>query len=95
MSLQGVITTTMHSRNVRNGTPQPSDKQSDVEYSNISLNVLEVLRNLAFVSTRFGYATFDEWNFVYLASIDLLSASPAEASDFVDSHLPSIQSMCT
>jgi len=57
------------------------------------LNVLEILRDLAFVSARFGYASFDEWNFVYLASIDLLSASPAHASEFVDSHLPGIHSL--
>lgn len=44
------------------------------------------------MSARFGYASFDEWNFVYLASIDLLSASPAEASVFVDAHLPSMYS---
>jgi hypothetical protein len=61
---------------------------ADIEYSNLSLKLLEILRNLAFVSTRFGYASFDEWNFVYLASIDLLCASPPQAMAFIDTHLP-------
>src|SRR5271170_1886093 len=61
---------------------------ADLEYSNISLKLLEILCNLAFVSTRFGYASFDEWNFVYLASIDLLCASPAQAVVFVNAQLP-------
>ena len=51
---------------------------ADLEYSNLSLKLLEILRNLAFVSARFGYASFDEWNFVYFASIDLLCGSPPQ-----------------
>jgi hypothetical protein len=76
MSLQGVIANLMHARNLG--------------YADISLKVLDILRHLAFVSTRFGYASFDEWNFVYLASLDLLSSSPTQATSFVQNYHPSI-----
>jgi hypothetical protein len=76
MSLQGVITNLMHSRNF--------------DYADISLRILDVLRQLAFISTRFGYASFDQWNFVYLASIDLLSSNPSQAISFVQNYNPSI-----
>jgi hypothetical protein len=49
---------------------------------------LHILRNFAFISTRFGYSTFDEWNFVYLASIDLLSSFPKQVSSFLETRIP-------
>lgn len=65
-----------------------------VEYSSVALTILEILGNLGFVSARFGYSAFDEWNFVYLASIDLLSSNPFEATLFVDRHMPGILTVC-
>lgn len=52
--------------------------------------ILEILRKLAFISARFGYSAFDEWNFVYLASIDLLSSNPLQTTQFVERHIPGI-----
>lgn len=86
MSLQGIITKVMHSSKLGHGNHHVS--MSDTEYVTISGKVLEVLRNLTFISTRVGYSTFDEWKFVYLGSIDLLSSSPIKASMFVEKYVP-------
>ena len=61
---------------------------TDVESANLSLLILEIMKNLAFVSVRFGYSAFDEWNFVYFASIDLLSFNPPKAITFLEKHIP-------
>jgi hypothetical protein len=55
--------------------------------SHPALQVLHILRTLAFVSLRFGYAAFDEWNFVYLASVDILAAHPRQAAIFVENNI--------
>ena len=88
MSLQGVITTLMFSNKFQNGNYSKCVLTYLLEYSSMSLTILEILQNLAFVSARFGYSAFDEWNFVYLASIDLLSANPLQAALFIDRHIP-------
>src|SRR5947209_9896911 len=44
----------------------------------VTMEILEILRCLAFVSTRFGYSAFQEYNFVYLSSIDILASHPTQ-----------------
>jgi len=61
---------------------------SNLDFANISIEILEILGNLAFISARFGYSAFDEWNFVYLAAIDLLAAYPLESASFIQKHVP-------
>lgn len=88
MSLQGVITNLIHSGNLRKSSALLI--QPDVGCMDMSVEVLEILRTLAFISARFGYSAFDEWNFVYLASIDLLTASPLQSAAFILKHVPGI-----
>jgi hypothetical protein len=54
---------------------------------------LNILQNLTFISTRFGYSAFDEWNLVYLASVDLLSPFPEQVSSFLQSRIPGAVSL--
>jgi|SRR6266496_63480 len=66
----------------------PNRISFNTEYPNMSLIILEILKNLAFVSARFGYSAFDEWNFVYLSSIDLLSSNTPQATTFIEKQIP-------
>jgi hypothetical protein len=86
MSLRGVITNLIHSSAVGNGTH--SESHSDPEYAGITFEILEIFGNISFITARFGYASFDEWKFVYLASIDILSAYPIQATHFLERHIP-------
>lgn len=52
------------------------------------MEILEILRCLAFVSTRFGYSAFQEYNFVYLSSIDILASNPNQTMTFIQRHIP-------
>src|ERR1700738_2291982 len=70
-SLQGVITNIMHSRLKQNGS---SSQNINLEFAEMAAQVLEILRTVAFISVRFGYTGFDEWNFIYLSSVDIISA---------------------
>ena len=87
MSLQGIITNLMHSC-AHSGSPQHL-MNIEIDPSVVSFEILEILGHLAFVSVRFGYSAFDAWNFVYLASIDILSAFPAQVIILLNKHIPS------
>jgi len=89
MSLQGVITNLIHNTNLRKSSALLA--QSDLDCVDMSAEILEILRTLAFISARMGYSAFDEWNFVYLASIDLLTASPPQSAAFILKHVPGIR----
>jgi hypothetical protein len=89
-SLQGVITNIMHSRLKQNGS---SSKSIDLEFAEMAAQVLEILRTVAFVSVRFGYRAFDEWNFIYLSSVDIISAYPLHATSVIEKQIPDIQSL--
>jgi hypothetical protein len=52
------------------------------------MEILSILRSLAFVSTRFGYSAFQEYNFVYLSSIDILSSHIPQSITFIKRHIP-------
>jgi hypothetical protein len=56
----------------------------------VTMEILSILRSLAFVSTRFGYSAFQEYNFVYLSSIDILSFSIPQSITFIKRHIPSL-----
>jgi hypothetical protein len=88
MSLEGVITHLMHSTQFQNGIP--SFFIIDVEYGNMASKLLDILGNLAFISTPLGHSSFDVWNFVYLASIDLLSPDPLKSNIWIERHIPGI-----
>ncbi|KAM3416205.1 hypothetical protein BST61_g7811 [Cercospora zeina] len=49
----------------------------------ISQQVLHVLRNTYFVTTRQGMSTFSQYNFVYFTAMDILSQYPAEVEAFL------------
>jgi len=54
----------------------------------MSLECLEILRCYAFISSRFGYSAFSEYNFVYLSSIDILSSNTSQSIHFIRKHIP-------
>ena len=91
MSLQGFITNIIHSSRLRNGTSLTLLNLIGDAPTLAALN-LNILENLTFISTRFGYSAFDEWNFVYLASIDLLSPFADQVSSFLQSRIPGAHS---
>jgi hypothetical protein len=62
---------------------------SYLDFPDISTRVLDILGSLAFISVRFGYNGFDEWNFVSLAAIDILSAYSIQATLFIENRIPS------
>ncbi|KAF2214153.1 hypothetical protein CERZMDRAFT_38534 [Cercospora zeae-maydis SCOH1-5] len=49
----------------------------------IAQQVLHVLRNTYFVTTRHGMSTFSQYNFVYFTAMDILSQYPAEVEAFL------------
>jgi hypothetical protein len=57
--------------------------------STIAVSALNSLRNLYFVSTRSGSATFSQYTFVYLTAIDILSSYPPKAQAYVQDIRPS------
>lgn len=56
--------------------------------SNIAMQTLNSLRNLYFVSTRSGSATFSQYTFVYLTAIDILSSYPNNAQAYLQEIRP-------
>jgi len=52
------------------------------------MEILEILRCFAFVSTRLGYSAFSLYNFVYLSSIDILSSAIPQTTTFIQKHIP-------
>lgn len=49
----------------------------------IAAQSLHTLRNLYFISSRLGHNSFSQFNFVFNASLDMLSKYPPEAQDFL------------
>lgn len=47
-----------------------------------------MLRDLSFISTRFGANTFSQYIFVYFTAIDILSQYPAQAESFLEDIKP-------
>src|SRR5579862_5507551 len=102
MSLQGIITNIMHSRIgtfslphyhfLISGLPFYTQLRrfpiANLDGVPVTMEILEILRCLAFVSTRFGYSAFQEYNFVYLSSIDILASQPSETMTFIQRHIP-------
>jgi hypothetical protein len=60
----------------------------DEAASNIAIQTLNSLRNLYFVSTRSGSATFSQYTFVYLTAIDILSSYPDAAQAYLQDVRP-------
>lgn len=58
------------------------------DYALLAEKSLTILGNLAFISSKFGYSAFDEWNFIYLSNIDILSRYPLKASHFISQNPP-------
>ena len=61
---------------------------TDLDGVTTTMEILEILRCFAFVSTRFGYSAFSEYNFVYLSSIDILSSAIPQTTTFIQKHIP-------
>ncbi|KAK4695620.1 hypothetical protein P7C71_g2161, partial [Lecanoromycetidae sp. Uapishka_2] len=49
----------------------------------ISIQTLQILRNMYFVSSRLGTNSFSQYTFVYLTAIDILSQYPIQAEAFL------------
>lgn len=54
----------------------------------LATQTLQCLRNLYFISTRTGTDSFSQYTFIYLTSIDILSAYPSQSSEFLQSIAP-------
>ena len=54
----------------------------------LATQALHTLRNLNFISARLGSNAFSQYNFVYLSSIDILSAYAPEAEAFIKEIQP-------
>ena len=49
----------------------------------IAAQVLHILRNLYFISSRIGHNSLSQYNFVYTAAVDILSKYPLHAEKFL------------
>ena len=49
----------------------------------VAVSSLRTLRNLYFISSRLGHNSFSQFNFVFNASIDMLTKYPAQLQDFM------------
>ena len=54
----------------------------------MAIQTLESLRNLYFITCRYGANTFSQYTFVYLTAIDILSQYPIQAEAFLREHRP-------
>jgi len=91
MSLQGAITNAIHAPRMRTA---PFSRPLQIpELAQQASKILAILSTLAFVSVKFGSSAFDEWNFVYLAAIDILTAYPAKTTTFIESCTPGTLSL--
>ena len=50
---------------------------------------MRILRNLFFISSRFGTNAFSQYTFIYLTVIDFLSQFPAQSESFLHETKPS------
>ena len=50
--------------------------------------ILLILRNFYFVTSRLGPNALSSYNFVYLASVDILSSYPLQAERFIAEIVP-------
>lgn len=60
----------------------------DEAASNLAVQILNSLRNLYFVSTRSGSATFSQYTFVYLTALDILTSYPQTAGIYLQDIRP-------
>ncbi|KAM0716522.1 hypothetical protein Q7P37_007967 [Cladosporium fusiforme] len=65
-----------------------SGLSDDETASNIAMQTLNSLRNLYFISTRSGSATFSQYTFVYLTTVDILSSYPPRAQRYLEHIRP-------
>jgi hypothetical protein len=54
----------------------------------MAARTLRTLRDLYFISSRFGASTFSQYTFVYFTAIDILSQHTAHAEDFLQDIMP-------
>ena len=54
----------------------------------MAIQILHILRNLYFISSRQGQNAFSQYIFVYLSSIDVLSDYPVQAEAFLTEIQP-------
>ena len=54
----------------------------------MAIQTLESLRNLYFITSRYGSNAFSQYTFVYLTAIDILSQYPVQAEAFLREHRP-------
>ncbi|KAL5351304.1 hypothetical protein ACLOAV_003158 [Pseudogymnoascus australis] len=62
---------------------------TDAHAASLSSSALHTLRNLYFISSRLGTASFTAYTFVSLTSIDILARYPRHAAIFLESIRPS------
>ncbi|KAL8831818.1 MAG: hypothetical protein Q9191_000642 [Dirinaria sp. TL-2023a] len=55
----------------------------------VAVQILHILRNFYFISSRAGASSFSEYTFVYLTAIDILSNSPVQVEAFLQDIKPS------
>lgn len=60
----------------------------DETASNMAMQTLNSLRNLYFISSRSGSATFSQYTFVYLTAVDILSSYPPKAHSYLEHIRP-------
>ncbi|MCJ1473224.1 hypothetical protein MMC13_001875 [Lambiella insularis] len=77
-----IIQTSILGRLIKLGTRPP------VQTAIIATLALHALRDLYFISSRFGHNAFSQYSYVYLTSIDILSRYPDQAELFVRDILP-------
>lgn len=54
----------------------------------MAAQTLQTLRDLYFISSRFGASSFSQYTFVYFTAIDILSQYPAQAEAFLEDIRP-------
>lgn len=71
---------------------RPTQKQVMLKCTSVApmlaIKALNILRNLYFVSTKTGSASFSQYTFVYLTSMDILGAYSQQAEAFLQSCRP-------
>ena len=60
----------------------------DAAAPKLATQSLQILRSLYFISTRTGSASFSQYSFVYLTSMDILAIYPIQANAFLHANRP-------
>ena len=76
-------------RSVVGRTLGDSALASDSVATEIATRTLHTLRYLFFITLRLGPAAFSQYTFIYLCSLDILSAYPEQTEDFLRAIKPS------